>query len=44
MESLRNPRGFQRVLGVNFTAEVCILTPEFWDIPWVQCSGKYGTT
>jgi hypothetical protein len=30
-------------LGVNFT-EVCTLTPEFWDIPWVQSSGKYGST
>jgi hypothetical protein len=47
MESLWNPRGLGGGLGVNFT-EVCTLTPEFWDIPWVQSSGnssyKTGTT
>jgi hypothetical protein len=42
MESLWNPRGLGGGLGVNFTV-VCTLTPEFWDIPWVQSSVKYGS-
>jgi hypothetical protein len=42
MEFLGNSRVFGG-LGVKFT-EVCTLAPEFWDIPWVQSSVKYGST